>query len=81
MLQAIDWVNQGRDPRPVLLQHAQDLENRQYEDGVRLSGEPRELRAMAAQYDAVLEKTLGYRAGADWLDQVGSLHEAARQES
>ena len=81
MLQAIDWVNQGRDPRPVLLQHAQDLESRQYEDGVRLAGEPRELRAMAAQYDAVLEKTLGSRAGADWLDQVRSLHEAARQES
>ncbi|MCY4363353.1 MAG: hypothetical protein OXE42_14450 [Gammaproteobacteria bacterium] len=80
MLQAVAQLSQGLDPRQDLLRHAQDLENKEYADGGRLVRIPQELRTMAAQYEALLQENLGYRAGADWLDQVRSLRETARQE-
>ena len=76
--QAVAGLNIGLDPRPELLRHAENLEKKQYDDRVKLTEEPRQLRAMAAQYEALLQETLGYRAGADWLERVKSLHEAAQ---
>ena len=54
MRQAVIDVSAGRDPRAELLRHATDLEARVFLDGESGADEASILRAMIAEYDAVL---------------------------